>query len=731
MSIIFHEKTKQFHLNNDYISYIIGVLPDGSLGQLYSGERIHDKEDYSYLINLEYRSMMVGLHDNEVFTQEINRMEYPSFGTGDYRAPAFMLMHENGSHVSRFEYVSHRIFPGKPALPGLPALYTEDDSEAESLEICLKDHLTGMGQYHLYTVFKDYPVIARSVRFVNGGSERVKITRAMSMALDLPDSDYVWMQFSGAWTREKRPIERLLTEGTVSIGSLRGHSSANHNPFVILKRRNTDEFKGEALGISLVYSGNFLMSAEGDTYGTLRFIAGIHPECFSWNLSPGDEFRTPEAVIAWTNEGLNDLSHTFHSLYRKRLCRGIWKEKPRPILLNNWEATYMGFNEESILKIASKGRDAGIELFVLDDGWFGKRDDDRSGLGDWYVNKDKLPGGIGGLSEKIHAMGMKFGLWFEPEMINEDSDLYRAHPDWVLSVPGRSRSVGRHQMVLDLSKNEVLEYLYERMHNIIDEGKIDYVKWDMNRTISECYSIGAEAEEQGTIYHKNVLNVYKLYEKLISDFPEILFESCASGGSRFDAGMLYYAPQTWGSDDTDAVERMKIQYGTSYGYPISSIGAHVSESPNQQTGRACSIETRAAVACFGTFGYEMDLNRLSDEEFETVKKQVIFMKEHRELLQGGRFYRLLSPYEGNYCAWMVVSEDRKRAIAACYRILAEVNPGHKRLKFTGLDPDKTYRIEGNEYFGDELMKIGLEIADIPKEGKGAEGDFVSRLWILE
>ncbi|MCR5486139.1 MAG: alpha-galactosidase [Lachnospiraceae bacterium] len=731
MDIIYHAESRQFHLTNDQVSYIIGILPNGEPGQLYFGARIPDSKDRSYLINREFRAMMVGMPDQEDFSLEMNRREYPSFGTSDLRLPAYEVLSSNGSHVSCPVYDSHEILKGKPDLPGLPALYTEDEEEAKTLLLTLKDPVNGMEIVLSYTIFRDYPVISRSVFFKNGGKEELRIERALSISLDLPDHDYVWMQFSGAWGREKTPVHKKLSEGVTAIGSLRGHSSANHNPFVILRRENTDEFQGEALGMALIYSGNFLAQAEVDTYGTTRLMLGIHPDRFSWILKPGEGFQTPEAVLVHTAAGLNGLSQTLHSLYRKRLSRGYWKERPRPILLNNWEATLMDFTEESILKIAGKGKEAGIELFVLDDGWFGARDDDTKGLGDWYVNKAKLPGGIEGLAEKIHGMGMKFGLWVEPEMVNPDSDLYRAHPDWVLAAPGRPRSLGRHQMVLDMTREDVQEYLYERLHATILEGKIDYIKWDMNRTISECFSALKAPEEQGKVYHQYILAVYRLYERLIGDFPELLFESCASGGSRLDAGMLYYAPQAWGSDDTDAVERMRIQYGTSYGYPISSVGSHVSECPNQQTGRNCPITTRGNVAYFGTFGFELDLNKLTDEEFEEVKKQVAFMKQYRELIQGGRFYRLASPFTGNQCAWMVVSEDRSRAVFAFYRSLCRVNPGRKRVKLAGLDADRLYKAEGREYYGGELMEIGWEVTSAPSWDPEKDGDFYSRVIVLE
>ena len=727
MSIVFHEKTKQFHLFNDEISYVIMILPNGEIGSLYYGKRIHDKEDFSYLLEYSFRAMVSGIPEKEEFSLENTRQEYPSFGASDLRISAFEIIHEDGSRVSHFEYEKHEIFKGKKAIKGLPATYVENDEQADSLVITCVDKLKKLQIELNYTIYRDYPVITRNVKFQNIGNQSVSLEKALSINLDLPDSNYEWMQFSGAWGRERIPVIKKLDCGITSIESKRGHSSANHNPFVILKRPDTTEDMGEAIGFSFVYSGNFIALAEGDTYGALRFMMGINPIWFSWDLKEGEEFNTPEVVMTYSSDGLNYLSQTYHKLYRKFLSRGVWKERDRPILLNNWEATEMTFDEESILKIARKGKEAGVELFVLDDGWFGERDDDHRGLGDWFVNKKKLPDGIKGLSEKINKMGMKFGLWFEPEMVNENSDLYREHPDWVLAVPGRDKSLGRHQMVLDFSKPEVVDNLYQQMYAVISDANISYIKWDMNRSITECYSQNKSVKEQGMVYHKYILGVYELYERLISDFPDILFESCASGGARFDAGMLFYAPQAWCSDDTDAYERMKIQYGTSYGYPISSIGAHVSASPNMQTGREIAIDTRANVACFGTFGYELDLNKLSVEEFEKVKDQIVFMKKHRHLIQNGDFYRLSSPYNSNYVAWMVVGEEKSEALVFYCKKLAIANDGYKRLYLKGLDSNTCYKLNGAEYYGDELMNAGIVISDNVFECPQVAGDYISHL----
>ena len=737
MSILHNETNQTFHLFNNEISYIMAVLPNGQMGQLYFGKRIHPREDYSYLLEIGPRSMASCVFGHEYLSLEHVKQEYGVYGSSDYRFPATEILQENGSRISDFRYKSHRIFSGKPRLSGLPATYTENDSEAETLVLTLEDPVAGIELELSYTIFSEGGVLARSAHFSNIGTSSVRLLKAMSLCMDLPDCDYDWIQFSGAWARERHPKVRRLEQGIQSVGSMRGHSSHEHNPFLILKRPSADEFQGEALGFSLIYSGNFLAQAEVDTHNTTRVLLGIHPEWFDWKLGPGDEFQTPEAVMVYTDRGLNHMSQTFHRLYQKRLARGYWRDRVRPILVNNWEATYFDFTEEKILALAKTAASTGIELFVLDDGWFGKRLSDRSGLGDWKANSDRLPNGISGLAEKIQDLGMKFGLWFEPEMANPDSDLYRAHPDWVLSVPDRGKSQGRHQYVLDFSRAEVTDAIFQMMSDILKDGKVSYVKWDMNRSITECWSAALPADRQGEVFHRYILGVYRLYERLTQAFPQVLFESCASGGARFDPGLLYYAPQGWTSDDTDAIERLKIQYGTSYCYPVSSMGSHVSASPNHQVGRSTPLNTRANVAYFGTFGYELDLNRLSQEELDEIKKQVSFMKTWRNLLQFGTFYRLQSPFAGNTAAWMTVSSDRSQALAGWYRILNTANPPYSRLKLAGLNPDRLYKVRDGqknlgEFYGDELMNIGLITSN---EGSGqaldAGFDFESKIYILE
>ena len=686
MSIIFHESSKEFHLYNDEISYIIKILRNGQPGHVYYGKRLNDREDFGYLVEYARRDMAPYPYEGESkFSLEHLKQEYPTYGSGDTRYPAFELEREDGSRAVDFKYKGHNIFSGKKKLEGLPATYVESESEADTLELILEDEVIHTQMILSYTIYNDLPVITKNVRFVCEHEEGITLLNCMSGCLDLPDKDYEMTELAGSWIRERHVHTRKLSYGVQSVYSMRGCSSHQFNPFLMLKRENANEFSGEVIGFSLVYSGDFLAQVEVDTYDVTRVVMGIHPNEFRWELKKGESFQTPEMVMVYSEEGSNKMSQTFHKLYRTRLARGNWRDEGRPILINNWEATYFDFNEEKILKIAEKAKELGIELFVLDDGWFGKRNIDNCSLGDWYPNLEKLPGGITGLAEKIEEMGMKFGLWFEPEMTNKDSDLFRAHPDWLLADLRRSYCHSRNQYVLDFSKPEVVDYIHAQMRKILKEAPVSYVKWDMNRAFSEVFSNGNDREHQGKVRHKYILGVYSLYERLIEEFPEILFESCASGGARFDPGMMYYAPQAWTSDNTDAVDRIKIQYGTSFAYPLSSMGSHVSASPNHQVRRSTSLDTRANVAYFGTFGYELDITRLPEEELETMKKQIAFMKKHRDLIQKGTFYRLLSPFEGTSSAWMVVSEDRSEALAAYFRVMQPANGKFERIYLKGLD----------------------------------------------
>lgn len=759
MAIIFHKQSKCFHLYNNEVSYIMRIMENGQLENLYYGKKIHDKEDFAYFHDEAMRSQMsVCIPEPGLLSMQYTRQEYPSYGTGDYRSPAVTIAQENGSRIIDFKYAGHEIYSGKKEILPLPATYVEGKEEAETLEVTLHDNVMDTDLILSYTIYEAYPVITRNTKFVHKGKEKIVLERAMSASVEFLDMDYEMVQLSGGWSRERYVKNRKLEMGIQSIQSLNGTCcGAEHNPFLALKRPHTTESQGEVYGFSLVYSGNYLGQVEVSTFDMTRVMMGINPEDFSWELKSGESFQTPEVVMVYSDKGLNKMSQTYHRLYRKRLMHGEWRDKARPILLNNWEATYFDFNEEKILTIAKKAKEAGVELFVLDDGWFGARNDDYRGLGDWYVNLEKLSDGISGLSKKVEELGLKFGLWVELEMVNKDSDLYRAHPDWIISAPNRFESHARHQNVLDFSRKEVVDYIYEMIAKVIRESSISYIKWDMNRYMSEPYSKGSAPCEQGKVMHKYILGVYDLYTRLTTEFPHILFESCASGGARFDPAMLYFAPQTWCSDDTDASERTKIQYGTSYVYPIVSMGSHVSAVPNHQMHRITPIETRANVAYFGTFGYELDLNLLSDAEIETVKKQIAFMKEHRELIQmDGDFYRLLSPFEGNETAWMVVSSDKTQAVAAFYQRLNKVNASWLRLKLDGLDANTKYEVSCDmapvasydakiaeayghkteedsvktyQAYGDELMSAGIPIDREELNKKG--GDFASLLYTLK
>ncbi len=728
MPIIFHEKSKDFHIFNESISYIIEVMKNGMLKNVYYGKRIHDRDDYSYQGNDGFLMHGVCSVDGGLALQH-QRQEYPACGIGDFRESAFFIRQENGSHVSRFEYSRHTIYDGKKTLAGLPATYVEKKSEATSLDIVMYDTLTETDLILTYTIYKDLPVITRSARFEQKGAQKIILEKALSVCIDLPDTDFEMVHLAGAWGRERQIKSQKLEVGAISIGSIRGASSAEHNPFIALKRPYTTENQGEVYGFSFVYSGNFMGKVEVSPHEITRVVMGIHPYNFAWPLKKGESFQTPEVVMVYSDKGLNEMSQTFHKLYSSRLVRGVWRDRERPILINNWEATYFDFDEEKILSIAAKAKEAGVELFVLDDGWYGERNNDDRSLGDWYPNMKKLPNGIAGLSRKVEKLGLKFGLWIEPEMTNKNSDLYRAHPDWILSTPERYESMCRSQHILDYSRTEVVDYIYNLLDKLISESKVSYIKWDMNRYMSEAYSRTAAADMQGTIMHKYMLGVYSLYERLTSKYPEILFESCASGGARFDPGLLYYAPQTWCSDDTDAGERLKIQYGTTYVYPVRSAGAHVSAVPNHQVGRTIPIDTRANVAFFGAFGYELDLNKLSDEELSQVKRQIVFYKKNRRLFQFGRFYRILSPFEGNETSWIVVNEDATEAVAGYYQMLNPVNGSWLKVKLIGLNPDRLYNVSYDDFsyemYGSEIMQMGIPVDRKYLTAKA--GDFASIL----
>jgi alpha-galactosidase len=729
---------RQLHLTNGKLSYILGVHDNDALGLIHFGSPLAAGRSYRHLLPKPFSGFANRLGDPVA-------LEYPTPGSGDFRVPGLVVDQPDGSTVLALAYREHRILAGKPPLAGLPATYTESDDEAETLEVDLVDEPSGLLATLSYTMFRDLPIVARSVRIRNNGEAPLRLSTAMSLVLDLPDAGWDLLHLSGAWARERHLRTRRLEPGRQSVSSNRGSSSHAENPFLCLRRSSTTEEHGEAIGVALVYSGNFVAEVEVESFGTARVRIGIDPETFGWALPPGANFTTPEAVVVHTTDGLGGMSDALHRLFRERLARGTWRDRPRPVLVNNWEGTYFDFDEDRLVAIATVARDLGIELFVLDDGWFGKRDDDTTSLGDWVVDRRKLPNGIDGLARRIEGLGIKFGLWIEPEMVSERSELFAAHPDWAIGIPGRPRTESRQQLVLDLSRPEIVDHLFGALSDVLGSGPISYVKWDMNRVITEAWTPALPADRQGEFFHRYILGVYDLYERLTRAFPDILFESCAGGGGRFDAGMLAFAPQAWTSDDTDAIERLPIQWGTSLAYPLSSMGAHVSAVPNHQVGRVTPLATRAAVAFFGVFGYELDTTALTDGERAEVRDQVAFYREHRDLLQYGRFVRLRSPFEGdgNETAWMVVSEDRRRAVVGFYQILNRPNPGPDRLRLRGLDPDLEYRIaiwparddlvtRANMLVrrGDDLQAAGL-LLEVEHQGDKTRGDFWARLFALE
>lgn len=729
-----NKDTKQFHLSNENISYILKIGPNGEPLQLHFGQKIQDK-NYDYLLQQQARpGSSYVFEDDMSFSLEHTTSEYPSFGTTDFRMPAYSVLQSNGSKITNLQFQTADKFEGTPELDGLPHAISKN--EAETLVLHMYDEEAQLVIDLYYTIFKKIDVIARHVTFKNIGINDMYIDRAMSMNLDLHDHSYDFVHLTGAWGRERHVKTQPLIEGIQSIGSLRGHSSPHHNPFYALKRPNTDEFQGEVIGVALAYSGNFLGQVEVDTYHKTRLTIGIHPETFKWKLSPNKIFTTPQSYIVYSSNGLNRMSQQYHKLSNEYLIRPKWRNYERPIVINNWEGTYFDFDEKKLLNIANVAQEVGIEMFVLDDGWFGERNDDFAGLGDFDVNKNKLPGGLTQLSKELAKKDLDFGLWVEPEMINKISKLYKAQPEWAIHTPKRSMSHGRNQYVLDFANPKIVDYIYNELYKVLKSANIKYVKWDMNRSMTEVYSNSLPYEQQGEVYHRYILGLYSLFERLITAFPHILFESCASGGGRFDLGMLYYAPQTWTSDNTDAYRRQFIQYGTSFVYPQSTMGNHVSKSPNEQEHRESSLYTRGNVAYFGAFGYELDLTQLSEKEKDEIKMQTDFMKKHRQCLQFGTFYRLISPDSGLYTSWMTINSSTQDAIVAVYKHLNIANSPKYRVKLTGLNPDQAYKINNEQeiYYGSELMQIGIPIPDTSagelRNGESPTYDFDSWIFIL-
>ena len=715
-----------FSIDNGRVSYIFSVEKDKYLMHRYFGRYINQYAGSAQPFFFDRGFCSNPDPEDKRFSLDTLPQEYPDMNQGDFRSPAYIIQTEDGCRVTRFFYKGYEIIHGKPGLEGLPSVYAEGENEAETLCITLEDECLQAQIRLYYTIFRDFDAICRHVEFVNQGKQEIYMERLMSTSMDFPGTDYDLLTLSGSHTSEKNINRRAVSGDSVVIESSRGCSSPQENPCVILMDKESTEYQGQVWGFNYVYSGDFQAVVQTGQYQTVRVQMGMNPQTFGWRLSSGQKFVSPETVMVYSCSGLNGMSQTFHSLYRKRLCRGVYRDKVRPVLLNSWEAFYFDIHEEACLSLAAQAADLGVELFVVDDGWFVKRNTDRAALGDWREDREKFPGGICSLAEKIREMGMGFGIWFEPEMVSPDSDLYRAHPDWIIRSSLYDPVLSRTQYVLDLSNPEVCDFIYQSVADILEKTKASYVKWDMNRHITDLGSAYLKEKCQRELSHRYILGLYSILERLNRNFPEVLFEGCSSGGGRYDAGMLYYMPQTWASDNTDAVCRLKIQYGTSILFPAITMGSHVSDVPNHQVRRITPLSTRFAAAMSGNLGYELDLRKMSEEEKREVKEEIRFYKSIREVIQMGRFYRLKNPQRGNEAAWNFVSEDGRTVIYCYFRILSDPLSLSFPVKLKGLDPDSVYRLEENGlcYGGDELMYAG--ITSYPEKG-----DFSSHVYVFQ
>lgn len=714
---------KIFKLDTPKSSYCIGIVDDeGIIGHLYYGAYIND-------INI---SALTPFTEAPFVPSKNNRdrgsivdsipLEYPTQGLGDYREICLGGESVNGYNAVGLVYSSFEIMEGKNEIPGLPATFA-DKSEADTLILHCEDKVLNLKVDLIYTAFRNLDVITRSVRIINASEEKIYLTKVLSGCLDMKDREFEAVTLHGSWARERRIESQKLTHNNMVFGSKRGESSHQDNPFLMIKSSLASDEYGEVYGLNFVYSGNFIASAGKDQFDNVRVTMGIHPENFKWKLEKGEEFNAPEVVMVYSGEGIGHMTRTFHDLYRQNLIRSPYKNMPRPVLINNWEATYFDFDTEKLIAIAKEASACGIEMLVMDDGWFGNRFDDNRALGDWKVNEEKLKGGLKYLVDEVNKLGLKFGIWFEPEMISPDSDLYREHPDWAIAIPGRIPVRSRNQYVLDMSRPEVVEYTYKQVSDILRSANIEYVKWDMNRQLTDLGSYYLDSERMGELSHRYVLGVYSLQERLLQDFPNLLLENCSGGGGRFDPGMLYYSPQIWCSDDTDALERLSIQEGTSLVYPLSSMGAHVSDCPNHIVGRNTPFETRGNVALFGTFGYELDVTRISKEDRALIPFQVETYHKYNELIRSGDYYRIASLRENSHFdCFGVVSKDKKEALYIFVRGMAKANQRTDFIRLKGLQSDKKYIVEGFEerYTGDILSKVGIPVAL-------RNGDFASKL----
>lgn len=724
MSIRYDEANRIFELDTRNTSYRIGIADEeGFVGHIYYGQKIRPQKCDQFLRTCEAPFVPSKNNRERCSFMDTFPTEYSGNGIGDYRESCIAVKTANGSRTVDLKFVDYDIVNGKPGISGLPASFAGEE-EVQTLVVHMMDGGCGIDVDLIYSVFEDEDVITRSVSVKNAGYRDIRLTKVYSACIDMDDEDFEMLTLHGSWARERQIERRPIAYGKQSVSSLRGESSHQDHPFMAWMTKGTDQTTGDVYGMHFVYSGNFIAQIEKSQFDSIRAVMGIHSEGFEWWLTPGETFTAPEVVLTYSHDGLGQMTRNLHDFYRCHMIRSRYLHQKRPVLINNWEATYFDFDTDKLLAIAKSASEHGIEMLVMDDGWFGHRNDDSTSLGDWFVNEDKIKGGLKYLVDEVNKLGMKFGIWMEPEMISPDSELYKTHPDWALAVPERTATLSRNQYVLDLSRKEVRDYVYECVHNIISSANIEYVKWDMNRQLTDMGSVEFAGDRQGELAHRYVLGVYELQERLVNDFPDLLLENCSGGGARFDPGMLYYSPQIWCSDDTDAIERLSIQEGTELIYPLSTMGAHVSDCPNHTVGRTTPFMTRANVALAGTFGYELDITKISEEERAMIPKQVSMYHKYNDLVREGDYYRVASYREnGLYDCWMVVAKDKSEALVTYVQVLGRPNVHSRKIKLLGLDVTAGYRLDGTEkvYGGDLLMNAGMLIETM-------RGDYMSRLY---
>ena len=703
MAITYSEQERVFKLDTPGTTYLIGLVgTEGLLGHIYYGKKLCSAKGAELLQRLQEHPDVSGR--DRVAILDAFPTEYSGHGVGDFRESSVRVRDKNGNSGVQLTYLSHEIYRGKKPLEGLPATFG-GETEVTTLVIFCEDKVLGLKARLSYSVFEDTDAIARSVCFENRGSDVLYLEKAMSGCLDMDNRDFEALTLHGGWARERRMERRKLGHGKFCVSTLRGETSHQEHPFLALLTPGTTQVSGEVYAFHFVYSGNFTAQAEVSQFDTVRVVMGINPEDFCWKLSPGESFQTPEMIMVYSAAGLGEMTRSFHRLYREHLIRSPYLHKKRPILINNWEGTYFDFNEEKLIDIARESAKLGIEMLVMDDGWFGNRFDDNRSLGDWQVNEDKLKGGLKYLVEQVNALGMKFGIWFEPEMVSGDSRLYREHPDWAFALPGRDPALSRNQYVLDISRKEVRGYIMEQIFSVLHSANVEYVKWDMNRPLTDLASAALPPDRQGEIYHRYVLGVYEMQQRLIQEFPGLLLENCSGGGGRFDPGMLYSSPQIWCSDNTDAIERLSIQESTAMLFPLSTMGAHISVCPNHTMGRATPFETRGYVALAGTFGYELDITKLGAEDAAMVRKQTAMYHRFNEMVREGDYYRIASYQENHlFDCFQVNDPQKEKALVFFTQVLNEPNRRSRILRLQGLRPDADYHVWQVDMEGEELMQ---------------------------